>query len=122
MSAGPKPTRPACTGRAVSVAATATTLMALVAMSTAVSGACPLRGIDVATRSETPVARAVAAVVAAVARDLAGGERSAAAAARLEPAGLPAPERVRREWTPATAPVALGRLDERLLDLPPPLA
>jgi hypothetical protein len=104
------------------VAATATTLVALVAMSTAVSGACPVRGIDVATRGETPVARAVAAVVAAVARDLAGSERSAAAAARLEPADLPAPEPVSSDWTPTTTPLALSRLDERLLDLPPPLA
>jgi hypothetical protein len=103
------------------VAATATTLVALVAMSTAVSGACPVRGIE-ATRGETPVARAVAAVVAAVARDLAGSERSAAAAARLEPADLPAPEPVSSDWTPTTTPLALSRLDERLLDLPPPLA
>ena len=91
-------------------------------MSTAVAGACPLRSIDVTARGETPVARAVAAVVAAVARDLAGTERTTGAVARLDPAELPVPMGCTRTMTAQAATFAVHRLAERLLDLPPPRA
>jgi hypothetical protein len=75
----------------------------------------------VEARLESTVARAVAAVVAAAARDLLGVKQSTAAVALLEPltatgdsqASWPAP--VRTEV--AALPMLLG---ERLLDLPPP--
>ncbi len=114
-------TPPRCSGLAL----TATTLVALVAMTATVAGApSPGRPEAHGRSAETLVVRAVAAAVAAVARDLAHSERSTLAAARLVPAfawrlelaaGAPPRE------TPGAAP-ANALLDERLLDRPPPRA
>jgi hypothetical protein len=75
----------------------------------------------VEARLESSVARAVAAVVAAAARDLLGAKQSTAAVALLEP--LTAIGASEASWTARiraqrTAPPML--LGERLLDLPPP--
>ncbi len=108
--------------RTAGLAATATALLALAAMSTAVSSwpgprqAGPRMG-----PSEAPGVRAVAAVVAAVARDLLATEGSGVAmpafasccdcgAAEGSAAAPPAAD------TPPRRPL----LSERLLDLPPP--
>ncbi|MCZ6611199.1 MAG: hypothetical protein O6941_01080 [Planctomycetota bacterium] len=110
--------------RATGLAATATTLVAMVAMSATVSRAPTPRALDAqvrATLSESHVARVVAAAVAAAARDLLGGERCTAAVALLEDSAGYGAHAI---WCTATAPAwpfaALVLLDERLLDLPPP--
>ena len=122
MSNTTQTSRVASTGRAMGLAATATTLLALVAMSTAVSGAGPVRADDGAIRSDSPVVRVVAAVVVAVARDLARAEHSAPAAALLEPVGfLDAAGNAGRPQTDGE-PETGTLLSERLLDLPPPAA
>lgn len=111
-------TPPRCCGLSV----TATTLVALVAMTATVAGAPAPRGAEMIVRpADGAVVRAVAAAVAAVARDLAGAERSAVSVARLEPAfawradGRAAPCPVA-----AVAPPVVGVPQERLIDLPPP--
>ena len=102
-------------------AATASTLMALVAMATAVSGGSPVRVEDAAVRAETPVSRVVAAVVVAVARDLARAEHSSPAALLVPESRLDSGPAVDRPRGPIV--IACGAaLDERLLDLPPPAA
>ncbi len=108
--------------RTVGLAATATALLALAAMSTAVSSwpgprqAGPRMG-----PSEAPGVRAVAAVVAAVARDLLATEGSGVAMPAFASWG----DCGAAEGCAAAPPVegALRRrllLGERLLDLPPP--
>lgn len=110
--------------RATGLAATATTLVAMVAMSATVSGAPAPRALDAqvrATLSESHVARVVAAAVAAAARDLLGGEQWTTAVALLEdPAGCGAHAIWCTVTTPAWPFAPLVLLDERLLDLPPP--
>ncbi len=113
-------------GRATGLVATATTVLALAAMSAAVSAAASTnaapRGPVPGCRAEPLVVRAVAAAVAAAVRDLVGAERSMAAPALLVSAAecdLPDVSLIRRA---RRTPVAILRiLDERLLDLPPPL-
>ncbi len=109
--------RPASPGRCL--AATATTLVALVAMSASVSTAAVPRDAEV--RLESHVVRAVAAAVAAAARDLLAAERSPVAMAAFEPV-LSAAEAVTGRCAPAPAQVTVSTtlLGERLLDLPPP--
>ncbi len=102
------------------LAATATTLMALVAMSTAVSGPGSVRADDGAIRSDSPVVRVVAAVVVAVARDLARAEHTAPAVALLEPVGHLDVARIADRPETDGEPVPGTLLSERLLDLPPP--
>ena len=108
-----RPARPA------GLAVTATTLVAL-AMSAAVTG--PLAGHaprDIDARLESHMVRAVAAAVAAAARDLLVVERSAAAP--IEPVFEMAPMVSGRAMTPAPVTTfAMTMLSERQLDLPPP--
>lgn len=106
--------------RAGALAATATTLVALAAMTAAASAQVVPRAIDTEIRSESRMVRVVAAAVAAAARDLLGTERCTAAVAVLSQApadlpasGAPAHERPHR-------PAGVLRLAPRLLDLPPP--
>ena len=107
--------------RAAGLAATATTLVALVAMSAAVSSGPTLRAREVEARLEDHVVRVVAAAVAAAARDLLVLERPAAAVV----VGGPCVQTGRD----AVSPLAVShdvpggdatRLGERLIDLPPP--
>ena len=107
--------------RTAGLAATATTLLALAAMSTAVSSWPGPRLGHAGARSEAPGVRAVAAVVAAVARDLLATEGSGVAMPAFASWGdCGAAEGC------AAAPPAQGAvprrllLGERLLDLPPP--
>ena len=96
----------------------ATTLMALVAVSATVASAPAPRGL-IAQSSSDHVVRAVAAAVAAAARDLLGAERSTAPLAALDPSfGEGAPCGLAAQPAGMCGPVAL--LGERLLDLPPP--
>ena len=112
--------------RATGLAATATTVLALAAMSAAASAAASTSpapwGPVPGCRAEPLVVRAVAAAVAAAVRDLVGAERSMEAPALLVSAAeydLQGGSLIRRE---RRTPVAIPRiLDERLLDLPPPL-
>ncbi len=104
--------------RTTSLAFTATTLVALVAMSASVSAA-PARAVAQEARAESHVVRAVAAAMAAVARDLFGGETVSIA---VLPNG-PSDERTPAAALPIVHEVDAppGRmLDERLLALPPP--
>ena len=105
------------------LAATATTLVALVAMSATVSaGPTPTRAPEAQARLESHVVRAVAAAVAAAARDLLAGQHPTVVAARLEPApqtGLAAGRWVRAR--PGSSGGTQALLAERLLDLPPPI-
>ena len=106
-----------------SVAASATTLVALLAMTAAVSGAPIAGGTELDGRSERGI-RAVAAVVAAAARDLARdliiGDHSTPAMTAVDPmpsariSGV-ANTRLAAALVPGPTPLA-----ERLLDLPPP--
>ncbi|MHC4415008.1 MAG: hypothetical protein ACYS0G_06980 [Planctomycetota bacterium] len=115
MRGEPHPTR------AGGLAATATTLVALVAMAATVSIAPAPRALELERLSESPVVRAVAAAVAAAARDLVGSERCTTTLALLEPSA-------RCDDASASGPVASLNdscppptlLGERLLDLPPP--
>ena len=119
MQNQPRPNQSGCPRRAAALSVTATTLVALMAMSATVSAAPAAPHVE--ARLESTVARAVAAVVSAAARDLLGAKQSTAAVALLEPltaagdsqASWPAPVPAQR-----TAPPML--LGERLLDLPPP--
>ena len=121
MQNQPRPNQSGCPRRAAALSAAATTLVALVAMSATVSAAPAPAAPHVEARLESTVARAVAAVVSAAARDLLGAKQSTAAVALLEPltaagdseASWPAPVAARR----IAPPMLLG---ERLLDLPPP--
>lgn len=112
-----RPSHPTTPGRCL--AATATTLVALMAMSASVSAVPVLRDAEV--RVESHVVRAVAAAVAAAARDLLAGKRSTTAVAAFEPVLGVAPALT---WRPAVgaprATVSATMLGERLLDLPPP--
>ena len=89
-------------------------------MSATVSAAPAPTASEVEARLESSMARAVAAVVAAAARDLLGAKQSTAAVA-LEP--LTAADGSAASW-PASWPTVLAAppmlLGERLLDLPPP--
>jgi hypothetical protein len=121
MQNQPRPIQTGCPRRAAALSVTATTLVALVAMSATVSVAPAPAASHVEARLESSVARAVAAVVAAAARDLLGAKQSTAAVALLEPlTSIGASEASWPARAPAqrTAPPML--LGERLLDLPPP--
>ena len=121
MQSQPRPDHCGAPRRTAALTITATTLVALMAMSATVSAAPAPAAPHVEARLESTVARAVAAVVSAAARDLLGAKQSTAAVALLEPltaagdsqASWPAPVPAQR-----TAPPML--LGERLLDLPPP--
>jgi hypothetical protein len=119
MQNQPRPNPGGSPRRAAALTVTATSLVALLAMSATVSAAPAAPAPVVEGRLEAHVARAMAAVVAAAVRDLAGAKQFAAAAA-LEP--LPATGGSAAgpaSWpaVPAAPPMLLG---ERLLDLPPP--
>ena len=121
MRSEPVPACPTPPRRAASLTITATTLVALVAMSATIFAAPSPRAIEVEGRLETHVVRAMAAAVAAAARELMGAEQSTANVALLEPASqlpgaAPAPAIAPARGT-AAPPSLLG---ERLLDLPPP--
>jgi hypothetical protein len=121
MQYQPRPIQAGSPRRAAALSVTATTLVALVAMSATVSAAPTPAASHVEARLESTVARAVAAVVAAAARDLLGAKQSTAAVALLEP--LAAVGDSEGSWrapvaaNPTPPPMLLG---ERLLDLPPP--
>src|SRR5262245_58348493 len=112
--------QPAQTLRSTGLAATATALVALVAMSAVASAPAP-RAIAVEGRLDTRVVRVVAAVVAAAARGPSGERVTPAGAYFDAPLGLPVAVAARH--APAApcgglpAPPLLG---EGLLDLPPP--
>ena len=112
-----RPSHPTTPGRCL--AATATTLVALMAMSASVSAVPVPRDAEV--RVESHVVRAVAAAVAAAARDLLGGKRPTMAMAAFEPVLGITPALT---WRPAVGAtrttVSATMLGERLLDLPPP--
>lgn len=117
MRSDSRPAQIACPLRVAGLAVTATTLVALCAMSARFPASPVLAG----DRGESHVMRAVAAAVAAAARDLLVGEQSAAALAAAPAAdeGGAAPpadgarphERIRPRRPPLAA---------RQLDLPPP--
>jgi hypothetical protein len=96
------------THRVVGLAATASTLFALVAMT--------------ATVANVPAPRAaVAAAMAAAARDLLVTERPSAAVVVLEPCVGTDGDGVCRSWASIDVVTAHARLlAQRLLDLPPP--
>ncbi len=107
--------------RSVGLAATATTLVALVAMAAMVSAAPVPRGLDGAALRESHVMRAVAAAVAAAARDLLSGERCPAVVAFFEPCAMDDSRATSCQVSASVAANALpALLGERLLDLPPP--
>jgi hypothetical protein len=117
----PRPTSSAAARRSAALTATATTLVALVAMSATVSAPPAPAASQVQAHLESTVVRAVAAVVAAAARDLLGAKQSTAAVALLEP--LTAAGRSAASWPTSRPRVRAGSpmlLGERLLDLPPP--
>ncbi len=98
--------------RVAGLTATASTLVALVAMSATVATGPAPRAVEV---------RAVAAAVAAAARDLLVSEHPSAAVAVLEPCVATGDDGVRRAVTSCDpGPVHAMLLGERLLDLPPP--
>jgi hypothetical protein len=113
--------------RTTGFAATATTLVALVAMAAA---APSVRGLPaariahaeiLAPFSESQAMRAVAAVVAAAARDLLAGQQTSVALPAPAPGDVQAENRaasVRRQVAVAAPPPET--LDQRLLDIPPP--
>ncbi|MHC4128986.1 MAG: hypothetical protein ACYTE6_08045 [Planctomycetota bacterium] len=121
MQTQPRPDHCGAPRRTAALSVTATTLVALLAMSATVSAAPAPAGPQVEARLQSTVARAVAAVVAAAARDFLGTKQSTAAVALLEP--LTAVTGSEASWPaswptlPAGPPMLLG---ERLLDLPPP--
>ncbi len=123
----PSHSRPVPTFRAAGVTATATTLVALVAMSTlsalAATGAPghATRALEVESRLEGHVVRAVTAAVVARMRDLLASEHPTAAVAVLEvwaETGRTAMSRL--EALCDTRGGSATLLGERLLDLPPP--
>lgn len=106
--------------RSASIAVTATALVALVAMSAPLGAAPAPRAAAIEGRFESGVVRAVAAVVAAAAREL-GGERLIVAAAWLEGStGHARPESCAAAPRGAMGLPPPPLLGERLLDLPPP--
>jgi hypothetical protein len=121
MQNRPRPDHCGACRRTAALTVTTTTLVALLAMTATVSAAPAPAASGVEARLESSVARAVAAVVAAAARDLVGAKQSAAAVALLEPLTGAVGSEVSRpaSWPPVPvgAPMLLG---ERLLDLPPP--
>ena len=113
--------------RPASFAATATTLLALLAMTSTVSAAAASRAADIQSRStvsESQMVRAMAAVVAAAARDLLVGDQHATAIVAgpflslLECDQSTSQVRRARDGAVIVLSVTLG---ERLLDLPPPV-
>jgi hypothetical protein len=108
------------------LACTASALVALIAVAAAVSSLSPatIRSAMMETRgsnTESAAVRAVAAAVAAVARDLVGGERITAAipvqALVLEVSSGSIPAAI-----PSTPGGVRSRLlEERLIDMPPPM-
>lgn len=121
MSAERSSTRPA------SLAATATTLLALLAMTSTASAAATSRAADMQSRStvsESNMARAMAAVVAAAARDLLVGDQHATpivAGPFLSLFEFDQSTSSVRRARDAAAIVLSVTLGERLLDLPPPV-
>jgi hypothetical protein len=116
------------TTRTANLAVTATTLVALAAMA---AGAPSLRGIEAARVVETevlssfgesPAVRAVAAAVAAAARDLLRGKSATIAlpAAWIIGDVSAAPATPRPAVDPVICTTATDWLGPRLLDLPPP--
>ncbi|MEE9213002.1 MAG: hypothetical protein V3U29_10140 [Phycisphaeraceae bacterium] len=112
--------------RPASLAATATTLLALLAMTSTASAAATPRAADMQSRStvsESHMVRAMAAVVAAAARDLLVGDQHTTPI-------IAGPLLSLFEFDQSTSPVRRARdvavfvlsvtLGERLLDLPPP--
>lgn len=112
--------------RPASLAATATTLLALLAMTSMASAAATPRAADIQSRStvsESHMVRAMAAVVAAAARDLLVGDQHTTPI-------IAGPLLSLFEFDQSTSPVRRARdvavfvlsvtLGERLLDLPPP--
>ncbi len=100
---------------------TATTLVALVAMAAVPAAAHPARALEVESRLEGHVVRAVAAAVVARVRDLLAPEPPTAAVAVLEvciQTGRTAVSRVAASRDARGGGATL--LGERLLDLPPP--
>jgi len=113
--------------RAGSFAATATTVVALLAIASAARigpvGESAGQAESRTTVRESSVVRAVAEVMAAAARDLARGEH-ATAALSSQPSHVvgddaPPARSLRRH---ARLQPLLATLDERLIDLPPPAA
>jgi hypothetical protein len=98
---------------------TGLTLFALVAMSAAVGTGPAPRAVDEA-RLEGHVVRAVAAAVAAAARDLMVSEHPTAAVAVLDPCVEVDGAGASRFASCDAVPAHAGLLGERLLDLPPP--
>ena len=121
--------RPETPSRSTSIAAAATTLMALVAMAAAgprYAGACSSRAASAevaVTLRDADAVRVMAAVVAAAARDLlATAHAQAALPAAPAPAAPPAAGSRVRFPDAARGGGDLPRLAERLLDIPPPAA
>ena len=116
--------------RPASFAATATTLLALMALTSMTSMASTLvnaRGVDLQSRttlSESHMVRAMAAVMAAAARDLLVGDQHVTpiitGAAQSLPTVQPPAASFSRSGD-ADAIVRSAALDERLLDIPPPV-
>lgn len=108
----------------VGLTTTAGAIVALMAIAATVTAAPTARPAVVESRSslaETNAVRAVAAAMAAVARELAGGERVVAAmpvSLLIAPLSTPAIPQV-LSLRDRAVPLP-GVLDERLLDLPPP--
>ena len=113
--------------RPASLTATATTLLALLAMTSTASAAATPRAADMQSRStvsESHMVRAMAAVVAAAARDLLVGDQHATPIVAGPFLSLfefyQSTSQVRRARDEAVI-VKSVTLDERLLDLPPPV-
>ena len=116
--------------RPASFAATATTLLALMAMTSMTSTASTLvnaRGADLQSRttlSESHMVRAMAAVMAAAARDLLVGDQHLTPIVTVPVESLPAVQTPTPSFgrsCDADAIVRSVALSERLLDLPPPV-
>ncbi|UCD76238.1 MAG: hypothetical protein JSV91_04805 [Phycisphaerales bacterium] len=119
---------PSANPRGRGLSASATTLLALVAVATAASALHSLPAVRVVYHEtpgrphESQAMRAVAAAVADLARDLLGAEHTAALPPTLISSARPAAA------TPVTTPAPQDapcphrlRPPERLLDLPPPV-
>ena len=102
-------------------AATLIAVLAMLSCATTASSVHPVACDTRATLDESKAVRAMAAAVAAVARDLLGTDRSMAALPPMNPCDEPViapPNRHLTAWShhlPPRTPLA-----ERLLDLPPP--
>ncbi len=113
--------------RPASLTATATTLLALLAMTSTAAAAATPRAADMQSRStvsESHMVRAMAAVVAAAARDLLVGDQHATPIVAGPFLSLFAfhlsTSQVRRACDGAVIVLSVT-LGERLLDLPPPV-